>query len=305
MKVKSRHGLVTSTLSTSLFSFRMLNRMDSCSINHFQLRHLLSVPSNRGVYFPHLNRIRRWNPTSGKSEVAVDFHEAILPRISTCLALENNVFVGGIGGELMMVPIGQTKARYFCLVSQDTDNIVTHISPVPNAPSVIVSSNDSIVRRYSMEGLKLEQSFRMDWSVNAASVNPASDLVCVVGDHTEAIILDMKSGKEVHRLQGHMDNSFACAWSPDGRWLATGNQDHTVRIYDCRYLRSAFSELFGEMAAVRCLKFSSDSSCLAMMEADDFVHLYDVKSDYSSRQTIDFFGTIYKSLVIYFNKVFR
>lgn len=38
----------------SLYGFRMMNRMDNCSINHFQLRHLISVTSCRGVYFPRM-----------------------------------------------------------------------------------------------------------------------------------------------------------------------------------------------------------------------------------------------------------
>lgn len=37
---------------TALYRFRLMNRMDSCTINHFQLRHLLAAPSVRGVYFP-------------------------------------------------------------------------------------------------------------------------------------------------------------------------------------------------------------------------------------------------------------
>lgn len=276
--------------STQLFDFRMMNRMDSCTINHFQLRSLLSCPSTRGVYFPHLNRVKCWNPTTGKSDVVVELHEAILPRISTLLATLEYTIVGGLGGELMAVPAGKTKANAFCMVSQDTDNIVTNIAKIPNEQGCLVASNDAILRRFSIEGLRLQQMFRMEWSINSSAVSPDTKRICVVGDSSSAAILDMATGKECSRLTGHLDYSFDCSWSSDGKWLVTGNQDHTTRIYDTRNLNRPFKILRGEMAAIRSLEFSADSQCLAVMEADDFVHLYDVTSSFEARQTIDYFG---------------
>jgi len=225
----------------------------------------------------------------------VELHDAILPKISTCLAMEDCILVGGLGGQLMAVPAGQSRAKWFLMVSHDTDNIVTHISQHANKTSCLVSSNDSIVRQYSLQGLRLQQSFCLDWSINSVMMSPDGGAICVVGDSSEAVLLDPRAaGKEIGRLKGHLDFSFCCAWSSDGRWLATGNQDHTARIYDTRYISnhgdSAYKVLRGEMAAIRSLLFSPDSTSLAMMEADDFVHLYDVGMDFTDRQTVDFFG---------------
>lgn len=100
----------------------------------------------------------------------------------------------------------------------------------------------------------------------------------------------MRSNVRAGQLYGHVNNVFACSWSPDGRWIATGSQDHTCRIFDSRNPLKPFAVLQSEMAAVRGVEFSSDNACFAMMEADDYVHLYDVKSDFQRRQTIDFFG---------------
>ncbi len=238
--------------------------------------------------------MKQWNPVLGKSEVAVEYHDAILPRISTLKATKEYIAVGGLGGELMVVPMGQSRAKWFCLVSQDTNNIVTHISDIPNDPSkILVSSNDSIVRKYSLSALKIMQGYRFDWSVNASASNPDGSALCIVGDCPESIILDHRTGKVVQRLTGHNDFSFSCAWSPNGLWLATGNQDDTTHLYDTRFMRNhrgAYKVFKTEMAAVRCLEFSPDSTCFAVMEADDFVHLYDVTTDFTDVQTIDFFG---------------
>lgn len=64
-----------------------------------------------------------------------------------------------------------------------------------------------------------------DWAVNFAAACPKDDsLVAVVGDDPVAHLTDLKSGKGVQTLKGHLDYSFAAAWHPDGNLLATGNQ---------------------------------------------------------------------------------
>ncbi|HAT44220.1 MAG TPA: hypothetical protein DCS90_03875, partial [Ktedonobacter sp.] len=32
--------------------------------------------------------------------------------------------------------------------------------------------------------------------------------------------------------QGHSDNVFAVAWSPDGRFIASGSRDNTVQVWN-------------------------------------------------------------------------
>ncbi len=60
------------------------------------------------------------------------------------------------------------------------------------------------------------------------------------GDHEEAegegdnsaAIWDPGTGRRSHTLEGHVDDVVAVAWSPDGRALATGSLDRSVRIWD-------------------------------------------------------------------------
>lgn len=96
----------------------------------------------------------------------------------------------------------------------------------------------------------------------------------------------------IHELKGHLDYSFSCAWSPDGRSLATGNQDRTTRLYDIRHTAKSFGVLCGKMGAIRSLRYTSDGRFLAMAEPADFVHIFDKNSDYHRSQLIDFFGEI-------------
>ena len=51
----------------------------------------------------------------------------------------------------------------------------------------------------------------------------------MVGDDPVARLTDLKTGKPVAALKGHLDYSFAAAWHPDGHLLATGNQVSACR----------------------------------------------------------------------------
>lgn len=93
-------------------------------------------------------------------------------------------------------------------------------------------------------------------------------------------------------LKGHLDYSFASAWNPDGRILATGNQDTTCRLWDIRNLSESVSVLKGRMGAIRAIRFTSDGRFMAMAEPADFVHIFDTKSDFAKAQEIDLFGEI-------------
>lgn len=96
----------------------------------------------------------------------------------------------------------------------------------------------------------------------------------------------------IHSVKGHLDYSFASAWSPDGLTFATGNQDKTCRIWDARNLSQSVHVLRGNVGAIRSIRFTSDGQFLSMAEAADFVHIFDIKSDYNKRQELDFFGEV-------------
>lgn len=153
-------------------------------------------------------------------------------------------------------------------------------------------------------------------------MSPDGKLVAILGDNTDCLLADAVSGKvsniyalhqllvtylllwdaplvlifltlqEIGTLKGHLDYSFASAWHPDGRILATGNQDTTCRLWDVRNLSKSLTLLKGRMGAIRSIKFTSDGRFMAMAEPADFVHIYDTQSDYCRTQEIDLFGEI-------------
>ncbi|KAK6160073.1 hypothetical protein DH2020_003454 [Rehmannia glutinosa] len=142
------------------------------------------------------------------------------------------------------------------------------------------------------DNLMVAGGFHGELICKNTTVSPDGKLLAVLGDSTECLIADPQSGKVLSSLKGHLDYSFASAWHPDGRILATGNQDTTCRLWDKRNLKESLAILKGRMGAIRAIKFTSDGRFMAMAEPADFVHVFDTWSDYTTGQEIDLFGEI-------------
>ena len=134
-------------------------------------------------------------------------------------------------------------------------------------------------------------------NLKCSSLSPDKRLLSVVGDDLESLIVSADSGKTIFTLSSHTDFSFSTSWSPDGNYLTTGSQDHTLSIYDVRNFKVPLIQLASNIASVQSSRFNSSGSILVLAEMVDYVHIIDMKQSFSSDvdvscQTLDFFGEI-------------
>jgi WD40 repeat protein len=95
---------------------------------------------------------------------------------------------------------------------------------------------------------------------SAGAGNPYFDNPNAKAVPGEVILRDFASGSILHTLRGHQHNVVALAFSPDGKRIATGGLDNTVKVWDCQTGKPLFS--IEKLHAAR-LEFLAGGSQLA------------------------------------------
>ncbi|KAJ1984807.1 hypothetical protein H4R34_000427 [Dimargaris verticillata] len=277
------------------FEYASLQPTEKCYIAHFQLRNLLCATGRNDVFYVHEGGVRQWSPSARQSRPVLSLKsERTVQMMSTLAARNDLLFTGGIRGDyaLRNLTTGATHQGILTNLPNGILNYADIVETAAGPPCLFVSSNDQHIRVLDPITTQVMATYKFPFSVNGAAVSPDGKMLATVGDTCETILLDPATGRPQSVLVGHLDYSFACTWSPDGRYLVTGNQDRTARIYDIRNPKYSLHVLSGHMGSVRTLKFSPDGRYLAMAESADHVHLVDVCQDFRRSQVFDFFGDV-------------
>lgn len=78
----------------------------------------------------------------------------------------------------------------------------------------------------------LRTSPTTDFGISPRIVFSADGKLLVAGKSNQLILWDMSTGKELGRLKGHSSTSYALAFSPDNKMLASGGYDGTIVLWD-------------------------------------------------------------------------
>ncbi len=292
------------------FRFRQMNMKYKVTQTHFQLRHMMSASSKNSIFYAGWQEIFCVNPEMDFEKSVLDLSKPhrdadapILGKISAVSATDGVLIVGGFQGEYAMKSLSSSYDDTYTpgtILLRDengsTNHIHTFLDRRSGLPQAVFSSNDDRVRVLDCNTNRIIREHDFGWAVNCSATSPDARLRAIVGDNCYPWIVNAETGERIFRLPDHKDYGFACAWSPDGRNVATGNQDGTVQIFDVRSFGAPVESpiLATEIGGVRCMAFSpvgSGRRALVLAESADYVHVVDATT-FESEQRFEFFGEI-------------
>jgi WD40 repeat protein len=100
----------------------------------------------------------------------------------------------------------------------------------------------------------------------------------------EVKLIQVADGSEGSVLTGHENAVTAVAYAPDGKLLASGSADRSVRLWD-PVQEQPLAILRGHGSPVQCIAFTPDGRTLASAGTDGVVRLWDVAA---GRERADF-----------------
>jgi WD40 repeat protein len=135
---------------------------------------------------------------------------------------------------------------------------------------------DATLRRWDPEKcVEVEQRRLSKTTAHLYAAAIASDGKSVACGYATTVRLWDSSGKELAKLDGHKGRVLCMAFSPDGKFVASGSKDKTVRIWDVAGKREHRIHE-GHKGAVTSVSFSADGQRLLSGGDDHTVRLWDV-----------------------------
>ena len=179
------------------------------------------------------------------------------PRFTPAISPDGNVLAALASTQAHKPPADfDDTIRFFDLMSRQ--KIHTLALPKARSPSGL---------RFGPNGRYVAYSLLFDYSSDEPDPNDGV-----------VYVYDLKNGKKVHQLRGHESEVMAIAFSPDGRLLATGDDNSQIRIWDLTTGRTVRTLQPDDEIRFCALAFSPDGQNLAVGGDHSDNTLWDLKT---------------------------
>ncbi|GAB4293343.1 MAG: hypothetical protein Fur0025_29580 [Oscillatoriaceae cyanobacterium] len=127
-----------------------------------------------------------------------------------------------------------------------------------------------------------EALWEIDCPASSGAVS-ADGRMLALGENRDIYLWDLTTGQFLRQLTGHTSWVISVSFSPDGKYLASGSWDYTVRLWDVATGRS-LRQLTRHIRNVTSVSFSPDGKTLASGSTDKTVRLWDMATGQQLRQ---------------------
>ena len=117
-------------------------------------------------------------------------------------------------------------------------------------------------------------------SITAMTIYRKNNIPCVLSSASaegKIKLWDLKSKSAAINFKGHISQIDALSFSPDFTYLASGDQNGIVKIWDIRMTNKSLKEISNEQKAINCIKFNPYEIAFAYGSKDRTVRYYNVE----------------------------
>lgn len=214
------------------------------------------VPDTHELLVTGSENSRSWNAQSDVLRTLFEFED----EPAFCLAVlpdGQNVATGQQSGTIHIRDLATGKIKNSWLAhSERVDRIVS------SADGGLLASGswDGAAKLWDATGRQLGV-FEMPPHCEDVALSPDGRwLACAT--QSEASLYDVASQKRIHHLLGHQNTVSCIAFSPDGKRLATGSHDRTIRIWNVESGELMYV-IAAQRSAIKSLAFSSNGLTIA------------------------------------------